>query len=39
MTTHTCNADCWAYILRNGMDENTTHCDPFTASANANQEN
>jgi hypothetical protein len=35
MTKHTCTADCWAYLIRNGEDENTTDCDVFAARAAA----
>lgn len=36
---HKCTADCWAYMLRAGLDENTTECDPFAAAAAAEAEN
>jgi hypothetical protein len=35
---HECNAECWAYMLRYGMDENATECDPFAAEAAAHAE-
>jgi hypothetical protein len=35
---HVCDAGCWAYMLRAGMDENTQECDPFAARAAAEAE-
>lgn len=34
-TGHTCDADCWAYMLRYGLDENTTGCNASDARAAA----
>ena len=34
--THTCNAECWAYMVRYGCP---VECDPFTARAAAEEYN
>jgi hypothetical protein len=38
MARHVCTADCWAYLLRYGVDENSSTCDPFAARADADLE-
>jgi hypothetical protein len=34
-TTHKCNGECWAYLIRWGIDENSSDCDVFAAEAAA----
>lgn len=31
MSDHRCTAECWAYLIRNGVDENSEQCNPFEA--------
>lgn len=31
MARHVCTPECWAYLVRYGVDENSSSCDPFAA--------
>lgn len=35
---HRCDGQCWAYMIRYGLDENARYCDPFKAEQAAYDE-
>lgn len=37
MSAHECDAECWAHMLRYGLDS-SSGCDPFAARAAADRE-